>query len=93
MVRIERSRAGNFHCNLDSSNIYFRNLLQTLRFDEQKKMSFNLLYVAIVIFSLLIIGLILTVMDFKENERSSKLADTKKPFVENLSGMAVDRSI
>lgn len=63
-----------------------------MRIDEQKKMSFNLLYVAIVIFSLLVIGLILTVMGFKENERSSKLTVDKKPPANNLSGMAVDHT-
>ena len=56
-------------------------------------MSFDLLYVAIVIFSLLIVGLVLTVMDFKENERASKIAAGKKPIENNLPGMAGDRSI
>lgn len=56
-------------------------------------MSFNLLYVAIVIFSLLIVGLVLTVMDFKENERASKIAADKKSITNNLSGMTTDRSI
>lgn len=56
-------------------------------------MSFNLLYVAIVIFSLLIIGLVLTVMDFRENERTSKLADESKPVVKNLSKIVADRQI
>ena len=51
-------------------------------------MNFNLLYVAIVIFTLLIIGLILTVMDFMENERSAKLADEKKSLAKNISGVA-----
>ena len=56
-------------------------------------MSFNLLYVAIVIFSLLIVGLVLTVMDFKENERASKIAADKKRVANNLPGMTADRSI
>ena len=56
-------------------------------------MTFNLLYVAIVIFSLLIIGLVLTVMDFMENERSAKLADAKKNLINNISGIAADRPI
>lgn len=56
-------------------------------------MSFNLLYIAIVIFSLLIIGLVLTVMDFKENERTTKLADQSKSVVKNLSSIPADRSI
>lgn len=59
-----------------------------MRPDEQKKMNFNLLYVAIIIFSLLIIGLILTVMDFKENERASKLAEESKPPVKSISSSA-----
>lgn len=90
LVYIERSRTGYFHCHLDSRNIHLRNLLQTLRLDEQKKMTFNLLYVAIIIFTLLIIGLILTVMDFMETERSIKLAAEKKSLAKNISGMAVD---
>ena len=53
-------------------------------------MTFNLLYVAIIIFTLLIIGLILTVMDFMETERSIKLAAEKKSLAKNISGMAVD---
>jgi len=56
-------------------------------------MSFNLLYVAIVIFSLLIVGLVLTVMDFKENERASKIAADKRRIENNLPGMTADRSI
>jgi len=56
-------------------------------------MTFNLLYVAIVIFTLLIIGLILTVLDFMETERNSKLADESKASLKNLSAMTVDRSI
>ena len=53
-------------------------------------MTFNLLYVAIVIFSLLIIGLVLTVKDFIENERSTKLAAERKSLAKNISGIAVD---
>ena len=36
-----------------------------MRIDEQEKMSFDLIYPAIVIFSLLVVGLVLTVMEFK----------------------------
>ena len=50
---------------MDSVNFYLRNLLQAVRIDEQEKMSFDLIYPAIVIFSLLVVGLVLTVMEFK----------------------------
>lgn len=66
MVRVERSRTGYFHGHLDSVYLHLRNLFQTVRPDEQKKMNFDLIYIAVVIFSLLIIGLVLTVLEFKQ---------------------------
>ena len=43
-----------------------------MRSDEQKKMSFDLIYPAMVIFSLLVVGLVLTVMEFKKLNESEK---------------------
>ena len=66
MVRVERSGAGDFHGHLDSFHLHLRNLFQTVCLDEQKEMKFDLIYIAIVIFSLLVIGLVLTVLEFKQ---------------------------
>ena len=43
-----------------------------MRLDEQKKMSLDLIYPAIVIFSLLIVGLVLTVMEFTKMNESDE---------------------
>jgi len=65
LVRFEGSGTGDIHGDMDSVNFYLWNLLQAVRIDEQEKMSFDLIYPAIVIFSLLVVGLVLTVMEFK----------------------------
>jgi len=66
VVRVERSRTGYLYRHLDSVYLHFCNLFQTVCPDEQKKMNFDLIYIAIVIFSLLIVGLVLTVLEFKQ---------------------------
>lgn len=53
-----------------------------MRFDGAKKiMSFDLLYPAIIVFSLLVIGLVLTILEFtkmKKNDEAKELDNRRK---------------
>lgn len=58
------SGTGDLYSHLDSLDIYLRHLLQALRADGEKKMTFDLLFPAIVVFVLMLVGVILTVFEF-----------------------------
>lgn len=77
MVRIERSRTGHFYSYLDPIHLHVWNLFQTVRFDEWKKMSFDLIYPAIIVFLLMAIGIVLTIVEFKNLEKGEP-ESTKK---------------
>jgi hypothetical protein len=67
MVCDERFPTGNLYSYLDSSYFYLRHLFQAVRTYEAKKpMNFDLIYGAIVVFSVMIVGLVLTVIEFKK---------------------------
>lgn len=52
---------------MDTSNFHIWNLFQAVCTDGAEEiMSFNLLYASIVVFALLIVGLVLTVLEFKK---------------------------
>jgi len=58
--------AGDFHGNLDSLDLLLRHLLQAGRADGEKEMmSVNLLACGVIVFTLVLIGLWLTVMEFR----------------------------
>jgi hypothetical protein len=66
MVCRAGSRAGDIHGNLDSFHLWIWNLLQAGHIDGQEAvMSINLLQCGIFVFVLLLIGLGLTVMEFR----------------------------
>ena len=65
---------------MDTSNFHIWNLFQAVCTDGAEEiMSFNLLYASIVVFALLIVGLVLTVLEFKKlnNEEKARNLDAK----------------
>lgn len=63
-----------------------------MRHDEQKKMNFDLIYIAVVIFSLLIIGLVFTVLEFKGIQNTPDAPDDRKTAANKLAKMSMDNS-
>ena len=60
-------RAGNIYCDLGSIHLRLRNLLQAGHIaGEGELMSIDLLTCGIAVFVLLVIGLALTVMEFRK---------------------------
>ena len=55
-------------------------------------MNFDLIYIAVIIFSLLIIGLVLTVLEFKQIQNTTKATEDKQAVTNKSTRMAVDNS-
>jgi len=66
MVCSERAATGHLHCHLGSVHLYIRHLFQIVRNDGKKKMSIDLVYLAIFVFLLMFLGLFMTVVEFKK---------------------------
>lgn len=84
MVCRATATISNLHGHLDPKYFYIRYLLQALRFDGYKKMKDLLLLPAIFIFALLVVGLVLTVFEFKKISNKTKKDEVKTlPRLEN----------
>ena len=67
VVFFERSRAGNFHGDLDSIHFRLRYLFQArCPAGKESLMETNLLAIGAVVFALLLVGLALTVLEFRK---------------------------
>ena len=56
-------------------------------------MNFDLIYIAVVIFSLLIIGLVFTVLEFKGIQNPPDVPDDRKTAANKLAKMSMDSSV
>ena len=67
VVCAERSRAGDFHGDLDSIHFRLRHLLQArCPAGKEPLMATNLLAMGAIVFALLLVGLVLTVLEFRK---------------------------
>lgn len=69
---------------MDTSNFHIWNLFQVMCTDGTAEiMSFNLLYASIVVFALLIVGLVLTVLEFKKLNNEEKVRNLELKSISN----------